>query len=132
VPIVVDRRRLLAQAVRTLSQFRVNYRDSVLSRDTTPWPGRGLRAGDRLPDATVVCDGRTVRLHELTATPGVHLLLSRDADPYDASPLVRVHRLTSRPGAGIVAVRPDGHIGFRSDHSAPAQLTTWLNLIAAR
>jgi 2-polyprenyl-6-methoxyphenol hydroxylase-like FAD-dependent oxidoreductase len=132
VPFFVDRRRLLAQAVRTLSQFRVNYRDSVLSRDTTPWPGRGLRAGDRLPDATVVCDGRTVRLHELTATPGVHLLLSRDADPYDASPLVRVHRLTNRPGAGVVAVRPDGHIGFRSDRSDRDRLTAWLDLVGAR
>lgn len=135
VPLVLGRRRLLAQAVRTLSQLRVSYRGSVLSRDTAPWPGHGLRAGDRLPDATVVCDGRTVRLHELTATPGVHLLLSRDAEPYDeaapGSP-IHVHRLTSRPGTGVVAVRPDGHIGFRSDHSAPTHLTAWLKLIAAR
>ena len=130
VPLVLGRRRLVAEAVRTLSQLRVSYRGSVLSRDTTLLPGRGLHAGDRLPDATVVCDGRTVRLHELTATPGVHLLLSRDAELYDgAGPRVHVHRLTNRPGTGVIAVRPDGHVGYRSDRSDPPQLNQWLNLI---
>jgi hypothetical protein len=87
-----------------------------------------------LPDATVVSDGKTVRLHELTATPGVHLLLSRDAQPLDPvalGPRVRVHRLADRPGNALLAVRPDGHIGLRTDSSDPADLEAWLHLIGA-
>lgn len=135
VPFLMTQRRLIAEAVRTLSQLRVHYRRSILSRDGTPASSRGLRAGDRLPDATVTCDGNTARLHELTARPGVHVLLSGDAHELDASalgPQVSVHRLTSQPGRDLIAVRPDGHIGFRCGLADPAQLGAWLDLIGAR
>jgi hypothetical protein len=78
VPLLLQQR-FLAEAVRTLSQLRVNYRSSILSSPRTTFIGGRLRPGDRLPDATVVSDGRTVRLHDLTASPGIHILISRDA-----------------------------------------------------
>jgi hypothetical protein len=52
-----------------------------------PRSTRRPRAGDWLPDETVVCDGRTVRLHALTAQPGIHVLLSRDAEELDGDEL---------------------------------------------
>ncbi|HEU4948254.1 MAG TPA: FAD-dependent monooxygenase [Kribbella sp.] len=135
IPLVLARRRLVAEGVRRLSRLSEHYRHSALSRDGTPAGGQRLHPGERLPDATVTCDGTTVRLHELTAKPGVHVLLARDAAQLDAStlgPQVSVHRLTDRPGQGVVAVRPDGHVGFRCGRSDPAQLGAWLDLVGAR
>ena len=102
---------------------------SPLSVEGTPQPRDGPRAGDRLPDKTVTSAGRTLRLHELLARPGVHVLLERDADRLDdvtTGPMVHVHRLTSAPGRGLTVVRPDGHIGFRCQTADADQLTAWL------
>jgi hypothetical protein len=113
----------------------VRYRHSPLSVEGTPalsgWPS----PGDRLPDQPIQYDGRRGRLHDLTARPGVHVLLERDAADLDARLLgdhVSVHRLPDRPGRGIVAVRPDGHVGFRCGETDPAQLGAWLDLVGAR
>ncbi len=134
VPALLGRRRLLAEAVRVISQLRVNYRRSPLSVEGTP-PLRGApRPGDRLPDATVSVGGRAERLHALLARPGVHLLLQRDAAPppdTTAGPRVTVLRLSNSPGRGLVAVRPDGHVGFRCGAADPAGLTGWLALVGA-
>ena len=129
VPAVLDRRRLVAGGIRLLSQLRVSYRGSPLSVEARPRPRGGPRAGDRLPDRTVCAAGRSLRLHELLARPGVHVLLDRDADRLDAlpfGPLVHVHRLTSVPGRGLMAVRPDGYIGLRSQLAGASELTAWL------
>jgi 2-polyprenyl-6-methoxyphenol hydroxylase-like FAD-dependent oxidoreductase len=134
VPAVLHRRRLVAEGIRLLSQLRVSYRDSPLSVEGTPHRRGRIRAGDRLPDATVRSAGRTVRLHDLLARPGVHVLLDRDADRLDAwplGPLVNVHRLTSAPGRGLVAVRPDGYIGLRCQTAEMDQLIAWLARIRA-
>ena len=99
-----------------LSQLQVSYRGSPLSVEGTPRPGSGPRAGDRLPDETVISAGHRIQLHELLARPGVHVLLDRDADQPGTlphGPLVHIHRFTSTPGRGLIAVRPDGYIGFR-------------------
>jgi hypothetical protein len=40
--------------------------------------------------------------------------------------MVHVHRLTSAPGQGLMVVRPDGHVGFRSQIADANQLTAWL------
>ncbi|GAA3494711.1 FAD-dependent oxidoreductase [Streptomyces prasinosporus] len=134
VPVLLGRRRLVAEAVRLLSQLRVNYRRSPLSVEGTP-PLRGApRPGDRLPDAAVDAGGPAERLHGLLARPGVHLLLQRDADPppdTPAGPRVTVLRLSNSPGRGLVAVRPDGHVGFRCGAADPAGLTGWLSLVGA-
>ncbi|CAM5544579.1 FAD-dependent monooxygenase [Streptomyces pseudogriseolus] len=133
VPVLLGRRRLVAEAVRVISQLRVNYRHSPLSVEGTP-PLRGApRPGDRLPDAAVSVGGPAQRLHGLLARPGVHLLLQRDAAPPPdmADPRVTVLRLWNSPGRGLVAVRPDGHVGFRCGAADPAGLTGWLSLIGA-
>ena len=82
-----------------------------------------------------MCDGRTVRLHQLTARPGVNVLLERDTNAVDGKPLgrhVTAHRVTSWPGGGLVAVRPDGYVGFRCGAADPERLRAWLDLIGAR
>lgn len=135
MPLALRQRWLLSHVVRLLSQQWVRHRHSPLSVDTARSSGSRPRAGDRLPDAQVVCDGRTRRLHDLTATPGVHVLLEREAGSVEPGSLgrhVTLHRLQERPGAGLVAVRPDGYVGLRSDDADPARLGAWLDLVGAR
>jgi hypothetical protein len=129
IPALMSRRHLVAAGIRLLSQLAVSYRGSPLSVEGTPRPRGGPRAGDRLPDKTVTSAGRTLRLHELLARPGVHVLLECDADRLDdvaTGPMVHLHRLTSAPGRGLTAVRPDGHVGFRCQIANANQLTAWL------
>ncbi len=129
VPAVMARRHLVAGTFRVLSQLGVGYRHSPLSVEGTPRRRSGPRAGDRLPDQLVSSAGQTVRLHELIARPGVHILLDRDAGLLGALPpsrFVSIHRLTSSPGRGLIAVRPDGYIGFRCGNTEIGQLAAWL------
>ena len=131
VPALMRRRSLIAGGVRVMSQMQVEYRASPLSVEGKPRSGSGPRAGDRLPDMAVRSAGRSIRLHELLARPGVHVLLDRDADRLDTlalGPLVHMHRLTSRPGRGLITVRPDGYIGFRCEAAEEDQLAAWLSL----
>jgi hypothetical protein len=128
-PVVAGRRHLVAGAVRLVSQLGVGYRRSPLSLEGTPRRPGLPRAGDRLPDQLVSSAGRTIQLHELLARPGVQILLDRDADPTGPLPqgrLVSVHRLTSSPGRGLIAVRPDGYVGFRGQTADIGQLARWL------
>jgi hypothetical protein len=140
VPWLLRRQWLVEQGMRVLAQFSVAYRGSRLSVEESP-ARRGLpRAGDRLPDAEVTCGGQLTRLHELLARPGVHVLVDRDAAGDGrgfAGALLWVHRLTSTLGAGVVAVRPDGHVGYRSavlDAGGlldAVGLTAWLRRVGA-
>lgn len=134
LPLLLRQRRLMAVVANLLSQRWVRYRHSPLSVDGSPQAHGWPRPGDRLPDEPVEYDGRTARLHDLTAAPGVHLLLERDAVlPRDTeSDLVTPHRLTDRPGRGVVAVRPDGYVGLRCGDTDPARLGGWLDLVGAR
>jgi 2-polyprenyl-6-methoxyphenol hydroxylase-like FAD-dependent oxidoreductase len=135
VPLLTGRRRLVTEGIRLVSQLRVSYRDSPLSVEGMPRRRGGPRAGDRLPDRFVVSEGLSIRLHELLARPGVHILLDRDADRLDvpsAIPLVNVHRLSSVPGRGLIAVRPDGYIGFRCQAAEASQLAAWLTRLGTR
>ncbi|GAA4783125.1 FAD-dependent oxidoreductase [Actinomycetospora chlora] len=130
VPAVLRRRALTAPARRLLAGLGVDHRGSALSVDDLP-RHRGFRPGDRLPDAPVLADRGPVRLHDLTARPGVHVLLARNARglPYPVGPRVHVHRLRDRPGTTIIAVRPDGYIGHRG--TDPAHLEDWLAAVGA-
>ena len=134
VPFLLSQPLLMAEVVRLLSQWWVGYRTSPLSVEGTP-RGRCPRPGDRLPDEDVSAQGRRVRLHDLTAQPGLHVLLERDAGPIErrfSGARVSVHRISSWPGQGLIAVRPDGHVGFRSGDSDPDLLGDWLDLVAGR
>jgi 2-polyprenyl-6-methoxyphenol hydroxylase-like FAD-dependent oxidoreductase len=134
VPALTGRRRLIAAAIRLVSQLNLRYPDSPLSVEGTPRRPGGPRAGDRLPDRLVRADGRDIRLHDLLARPGVHILLDRDANRIEdllLGRLVHVHRLLSSPGRGLTAIRPDGYVGFRSATEA-RQLAAWLGRIGLR
>jgi 2-polyprenyl-6-methoxyphenol hydroxylase-like FAD-dependent oxidoreductase len=123
---------LMAAVVALLSQRWVRYRRSPLAAGSPPGPGP--RPGDRLADRDVRSAGRSVRLHDLTASPGVHLLLHRDepAAPDVRADRVSVHRVDSWPGRGIVAVRPDGYVGYRRDGGGdPDGLAAWLDRAGA-
>ena len=134
VPVLAGSPRLVAGGIRLVSQLNISYRDSPVSVEGTAGRPGGPRAGDRLPDQLVRCGGRSIRLHELLARPGVHILLDRDADGLGVPPAgwpVHVHRLASAPGRGLTAVRPDGYIGFRGQVAEADQLAVWLALIGA-
>jgi 2-polyprenyl-6-methoxyphenol hydroxylase-like FAD-dependent oxidoreductase len=135
VPVLLGRRRLVAEVVRLLSQLRVAYPASPLSVEGTPRPPGGPRAGYRLPDSAVTVGQRRIQLHELTARPGVHVLLHREAnliENLDFGRHVTIHRLTSVPGPGLVAVRPDGYIGLRCRDTDVPRLRDWLARAGAR
>ena len=120
-----------AAGVWLLAQFWVNYRASVLSIDTRPCPLRRPRAGDWLPDDQVLADGRSVSLHDLLASPGLHVLLDRDAASVEealAGSDVCVHRLTSRKGHGLQVIRPDGYVGYRSAAVDLPEVRAWLDV----
>lgn len=134
VPLLLRQQRVTTEVVRLLSQRWVRYRHSALSVEGSPGGGAGPRPGDRLPDQDVTEQDRSVRLHALTARPGVHLLLQRDTAPLENLPLgphVWTHRISSWPGRGLLAVRPDGHVGFRCREADLGQLDAWLELVGA-
>jgi 2-polyprenyl-6-methoxyphenol hydroxylase-like FAD-dependent oxidoreductase len=134
LPALASQRRLVAAGIRLVSQLDVSYRGSPLSVEGTPRRRGGPRAGDRLPDQLVRAHGREIRLHDLLARPGVHVLLDRDAawpGNLALGGFVHIHHLTSVPGRGLVAVRPDGHVGFRDGTAEVRQLAAWLTRIGA-
>jgi 2-polyprenyl-6-methoxyphenol hydroxylase-like FAD-dependent oxidoreductase len=134
-------RRLRAYAFRTVSELAIRYRGSALSVDGPGSPRRGPRAGDRLPDAPVLLDGRLSSLHAVVSLPGWHLLRCGPANVWTAgvfadsyAAVVGVHHLSAADGPGTLSdvdgealrrlgltandiaqflIRPDGHIGYR-------------------
>ena len=134
VPILARRRRLIGESLGMVSQMRAAYRNSPISKEGRPELRGSPRIGHRLPDAIVTSDGRQFRLHALIAKPGVHVLLQQDADPIeseDFGPCVSVHRLAGTEGIGLIAVRPDGYVGFRCGVADPGQLRSWLAQVGA-
>jgi 2-polyprenyl-6-methoxyphenol hydroxylase-like FAD-dependent oxidoreductase len=131
-PRLLRQRALVAEGFRVLSGLRVRHRSSPLSVSAAAHGE--LHAGDRLPDARVTCEGETTELHALTARPGVHVLLARDAPVVGrtlAGRWVSVHRL-DRPGRGATVVRPDGYAGLSSKAADEGEIGAWLDLVAAR
>jgi len=155
VPIVLRVARLRAVGFRTLSQLRINYRDSPAVDEGPPALRRGPRAGDRLPDAHIVEEARERWLQDVLATPTHHLLLCGPAESWNNDQLARLsgryaglvasHRLAREAGADGLhdvrgeafarldveqaahhLVRPDGHIGYRSDTTDLAGLERYL------
>jgi 2-polyprenyl-6-methoxyphenol hydroxylase-like FAD-dependent oxidoreductase len=140
LPWLLGRRRIPTAALSTLTQFRLRYAHSPLSMEVqaslVPVRGglakRGLRPGSRVADTLVRCGGRRVRLHELLARPGVHILLQAGARPVPErmlGPLVHAYRLDDRPGTGMLVVRPDGHVALRAPVLDETHLTAWLRLV---
>ena len=135
LPFLLRRRHLVAAGVRVLSQLGVRYLTSPLSVEGSPRRHLGSRPGERLPDGPVSVKGRCWRLHDLLVRPGVHLLFDHHAPPLRPQPLgpyIHVHRIDDWAGCGVMAIRPDGHVGFSSAVTDVDQIHRWLGLIAAR
>lgn len=132
VPLLLRQRRPVALVVRLLSQGWVAHRGSPLSVDGGG-RGPGPRPGHRLPDERVMAAGREVRLHDLTARPGVHLLVAAGGHlaPELVGPQVTAHRIDSWPGRGVLAARPDGYVGYRAGDVAAPGLRDWLARVGA-
>jgi hypothetical protein len=106
-----------AYLFRTLAELGIHYRCSPLSIEDGGRARHGARAGDRLPDATIIHKGAQTTLHAALGEPAWHLLTCEADEPslraavqrlperYHGS--VRVHHLTSRSG-GSDLHDPDG------------------------
>lgn len=144
---LVRQPRLLAAAARVLAPLDLVYRGSPLSLEGGTDGRRRARPGARLPDETVSVAGRSCRLHDLLAAPGIHVLLDDEATVSgvgaggDGARLeaalrsgagggVHLHRIDSWRGAGGLGVRPDGHVGYRSGSADAGELLRWLELLA--
>jgi 2-polyprenyl-6-methoxyphenol hydroxylase-like FAD-dependent oxidoreductase len=122
------------RAARRFSQLDIAYRDSPAVDGTSD--RLRPRPGDRLPDIVL---SRGDRLHQQIAGAGHHLLVCDPCDPdrlgrleREYARLITVRRLPDGTlGGGLVLVRPDGHVAFRSGTDvAPLErfLGRWLRL----
>jgi 2-polyprenyl-6-methoxyphenol hydroxylase-like FAD-dependent oxidoreductase len=138
IPWMTRRRILMVEVGRFLARFRAHYRRSPLSVNGGSFRWRSRRSplrarpGSRVPDIPVVCDGEPVLLQSLLTEPGVHVLLekhSADISSAMRGPYLSVHRLTNLPGTGVVIVRPDGYVGYRSNSVDHVEIERWLRLV---
>ncbi|MEV0738477.1 FAD-dependent monooxygenase [Streptomyces sp. NPDC050549] len=120
VPLAVRARGPRGRVFRTVSELGIHYRRSPASTSGSRPPGRGPRAGDRLPDLPRGFQART-------AGPGWHLLLAGPPRLWSDGRLapvlagraevLTVHRLGEQspwPGVTHGLVRPDGYLGYVS------------------
>jgi 2-polyprenyl-6-methoxyphenol hydroxylase-like FAD-dependent oxidoreductase len=141
-PLALRSKRGRSLVYRMLSQLAIHYRHSSAVEEGQPGLRRGPKAGDRLPDARIACDGQTLWLQEALATPTFHLLLCGSPVDWDGNQvaalqdryagLVAVHRLAREAVPGVLhdvdgqafarlgveraahlLVRPDGYVGYR-------------------
>ncbi len=131
IPLALKTTPMRAYAFRTVAQLDIRYRHSPLSLDGPNPPRKGPKAGDRLPDAGMVCEGQPSRLHQLLAATGWYLLLCGPPDawttqtttqlsaPYTG--VVTVHHLTAQNTPGALH-DPDGQalrrLGLTAQHTA--------------
>lgn len=79
-------------------------------------------------DQELLVDGRTGRLHVLTAGPGVQLLHGPLADVPESAD-VTTQRVDSWLGGLVAGVRPDGYVGYagHQEHAEePQRLRRWV------
>jgi 2-polyprenyl-6-methoxyphenol hydroxylase-like FAD-dependent oxidoreductase len=108
-----------AAAFRTISELSISYRRSPASTEGEHRPRRGPKAGDRLPDAPLVLDGRPTTLHGVLSAPGYHVLLCGPARAWPPRAPVTL----AAPWKGLVGVHrlgPDGEPGTLHDATGTA------------
>ncbi|GHA44244.1 FAD-dependent monooxygenase [Streptomyces purpurascens] len=128
-PLLLRTTRPRARLFRTVSELGIHYRRGPASTSGPHRPRQGPQAGDRLPD---VPPG----LHQHTAAPGYHLLLTGPAhlwpSPVPAPgrhDLLSVHHLgTDSPWPEVThaLVRPDGYLGYVARGNDLTGLRTYL------
>lgn len=145
-----------AYVYRRLAQLEVRYRSSPITHEGAPPLRHGPMAGDRLPDAALTREGRSVSLQRELSGPSLHLLLCgpvRAWDPGQLSTLrehlgtlLATHHLASEPSTVTLAdesgealvrlgveqeghylVRPDGHVAYRAAGTDLEPMARWLH-----
>jgi 2-polyprenyl-6-methoxyphenol hydroxylase-like FAD-dependent oxidoreductase len=138
-----------------VSELGIRYRKSPAVVEGEPRQRKGPRAGDRLPDAEVLVNGRSMYLQQTLAGPHLALLLCGDPRQWDQSELDRVRAryrhvmstyglgpagsdgpLVDEQGQALARlgvrdavqylVRPDGYIAFRAGGRTFEQLNHYL------
>ena len=131
IPLALKAGTARAYAFRTVSQLSIRYRHSRLSVDGPDPPRKGPKAGDRLPDASIVHDGQPTTLHRALAAAGWHLVLCGPPDAWPGQTttqlrerypsLITVHHLTDQNTPGVLH-DPDGQalrrLGLTARHAA--------------
>jgi 2-polyprenyl-6-methoxyphenol hydroxylase-like FAD-dependent oxidoreductase len=131
IPLALKATTARAYVFRTVAQLGIRYRNSPLSLDGPNPPRNGPSAGDRLPDANIIDNGKPSRLHKALAATGWHLLLCGPPGAWTAqtttqlaefrASLVTVHRLTAQNAPGTLH-DPDGQalhrLGLTAGHTA--------------
>jgi 2-polyprenyl-6-methoxyphenol hydroxylase-like FAD-dependent oxidoreductase len=131
IPLALKARTARAHAFRTVSQLDIRYRHSRLSLNGPNPPRNGPKAGDRLPDASIIHHGQPSTLHQALAAAGWHLLLCGPPDTWPAQTmtelaerypsLVTVHHLTRQNTPGALH-DPHGQalhrLGLTAQHTA--------------
>jgi 2-polyprenyl-6-methoxyphenol hydroxylase-like FAD-dependent oxidoreductase len=155
VPHLLGSRRVRRTAFAFVSELGIRYRKSPAVAEGEPRQREGPRAGDRLPDAEVLGNGRSRYLQEALAGPHLALLLCGNSRSWDSRELDRLRERYGRvmtpyclstPGSdgslvdekgnafarlGVrdtaqYLVRPDGYIAFRSAGRTFEQLDQYL------
>src|SRR6266702_2948865 len=90
IPLALKATTARACAFRTVAQLDIRYRSSRLSLDGPNPPRKGPKAGDRLPDASIVHHGQPSRLHRALAAAGWHLLLCGPPDAWPAQTMTQL------------------------------------------
>ena len=99
-PLMLRFGRRRAFGFRTVSQLGIHYRRSPAVEEGRPPLRRGPKAGDRLPDARIVHDGRACWLQEALSGPTFQLVLCGPTDSWDGGQLAALRERY----AGLVAV----------------------------
>jgi 2-polyprenyl-6-methoxyphenol hydroxylase-like FAD-dependent oxidoreductase len=131
IPLALKARTARAAAFRAVAQLDIRYRRSRLSLDGPNPPRHGPKAGDRLPDASIIHDGQPSTLHRALAGAGWHLVLCGPSDAWPAQTLTHlaerypslltVHHLTGQNAPGALH-DPHGQarrrLGLTTRHTA--------------
>jgi 2-polyprenyl-6-methoxyphenol hydroxylase-like FAD-dependent oxidoreductase len=145
VPWVLSARPLRAVAFKFVSELGIAYRRSPAVAEGSPKLRGGPRAGDRLPDLPVGCNGTRSRLQRELAGPRLHLLLCGEPAEWSAqaleqlkvrhSDLVAIHHLASHE-SGDALVDASGKVlsrlGVRGRDGAAQYLVRPDGYIGAR
>jgi hypothetical protein len=100
LPRLLSSERIRAHLFRLVSQLGIRYRASPAVAEGEPRLRAGPKAGDRLPDMQVTCDGRRTWLQQELSGPHLHLLLCGTREAWDGG---RLADLTARH-AGLLAL----------------------------
>lgn len=114
----------------SLAELSIAYRDSPLSKSDAPWMASGVRAGDRFPDAAIVCartGAETTLFKTLRGDRFALLLMPGPDDREPLSALFEPFREAVRPFPDVIAIHALLDRSDPREGSAPEStgVSTW-------